>query len=170
MGHWTALSRESINLSLLIFFVPQIVARSKNSIWTSYLYYNSSRIVHLNSTSILHKISASLLRCLGAPHLLQGFSLHLLPQPTSRRSQTQTGWEQTTPDPMSVRVKKYFLADYNSFSSDMPWSTAYCDRSQNVDSLNFCACRITYSQPFFKNLHTQLRHFSMHASGDFFSP
>lgn len=150
--------------------MPQIVARSKNSIWTSHLYYNSSRTVLLNSTNILHKISASLLRCLEASRLLQSFTLHMWPQPTSRRSQTQTGWEQTTPEPMSVRVKRYFLADYNSFSPDMPWSTVYCDRRQNVDSLNFCACRIIHSQPVFENLHTQLRHFSMHASGDFFPP
>lgn len=157
-------------MSLFIFFVPQTAARSKTTTWPSYLYHNSGRIVLLNSTGAHHQLSASLLRCRGAPQLLQGFTLHVLPQPTPRRYQTQTDCAHITPDPVFVRVNSYFLADYNSFSSGMPRSTACCDRSQNVDSLNFCACRIMYSQLFFENLHTQLRHFCTHASGDFFFP
>lgn len=158
-GHWVALYGESIPLPLLTLFVLQIVARSKNTTWASHLYYNSGRKVSLNFTVKLPPLFLDT-----CEH--HSFCRSLLS--TFRRSQRQTDWTWNTPDSVFARDNRYLLADHKSFSSGMPWNMHTVTEVKMLFVGISAHAELHIHSPFFENLHTQLRHFCMHASGDFF--
>lgn len=131
----------------------------KNTTWASHLYYSSGRNVFLNFTVKL------------LPLFLDTCEHHTFCRSllsTFWRSQWQTDWKWNTPDSVFVRGNSYFLPDHKVFPSGMPWSTRTVTEVKMLIVWISVHAELHIHSPFFENLHTQLRHFCMHASGDFF--